>query len=337
MHRTETDRAAAETVARYRCLAKGCAWEGLLPKRKSRESRPSLAGIAAWATSVAAPWQARANRASAAIERAAVPIALAGVAVLAIAFGVRYLIAASKPVPAAPLLMAAGEHHEGESVPSDDPLLLQPDRRSAQTMAVQTLAVRSGCVWGQPGRNPYRGTVEEALVTAKLPPEVDQRIAYKVKQGQVDDRLEISKARIQGVRNRRQFDPTNVAMTYGRTLCVNTQVNFGGGRVEQGDLYEATDNEGNMHAVMVPDVCGNVSVLGARMERMRPTVAGVVGERSRKTILGEERSRTFTSVESVTQVVPEPSTLACVLGALAALGVVGANKRRRLRQGRAPD
>mgnify|MGYP000287655840 CR=1 FL=1 len=34
------------------------------------------------------------------------------------------------------------------------------------------------------------------------------------------------------------------------------------------NLVVLTDNSGRRHAVMVPDVCGNVSVLGARGEKV---------------------------------------------------------------------
>jgi hypothetical protein len=129
------------------------------------------------------------------------------------------------------------------------------------------LALRQGCAWGDPGRDPYRGTVEEALSRARLPADVIRQIVTKVRAGVADDRVEITNAAIRTVHDPREFDPKSVAMTFGRTLCVNTRVNFEPGHMERADYYEATDAAGNTYAVMVPYVCGNVSVLGERAER----------------------------------------------------------------------
>ena len=64
-------------------------------------------------------------------------------------------------------------------------------------------------------------------------------------------------------------------MSFGTTLCLNARVNFAPGHVEAADLFEARDDQGRLHAVMVPDVCGNVTVLGA--QRAGGVVAGVSG------------------------------------------------------------
>jgi len=154
-----------------------------------------------------------------------------------------------RPVPAAlarPLAQAAGE-----AVPDGPPL-----------------AVREGCAWGQPGRMPYRGTTAQALRAARLPPEVVQEVVRLRQVHAVTDRVEIRTGAIRAVTDGREFNPRSFAMTYGHTLCVGARVNFAPGHVEQADLYEVRDARGQLHSVMVPDVCGNVSVLGARGEKV---------------------------------------------------------------------
>jgi hypothetical protein len=63
-------------------------------------------------------------------------------------------------------------------------------------------------------------------------------------------------------------------MGFGRTMCFATRVNFTPGHLEYADLYDATDAAGRNYAVMVPYVCGNVSVLAERAERPEVASAG---------------------------------------------------------------
>ncbi|WP_284620200.1 PEP-CTERM sorting domain-containing protein [Aquabacterium humicola] len=332
--RSETDRAGAYAGAlrRYGCVADGCTWQGLLPRqpRRAAASRALVTGAG-----VAVPPRVRQ------LVRGGWPLLLATGALALVSAGPPSAPALG-PVASAPLL--PGEYHDGLEIAAAHPLL------KADTPAVpgvQRLALRQGCAWGLPGRNPYRGTVEEALVTAKLPAEVIQRIAYKVKAGAIDDRLIIGNAGIRAQRDQREFEPGNVAMTYGKTLCVNTRVNFKPGHVEQASLYEAADKRGRLYAVMVPDVCGNVSVLGARMERKRraevlalpvhgaqpggaeqvamvPVLADI--DHAAPPLLHQMVAANPTPARHV----PEPSTLACVLGALGAAALF----RRRGRTSR---
>lgn len=182
--------------------------------------------------------------------------------------------------------------------------------------------MRRGCAWGQPGRNPYVGTVEQALLHARLPTEVVTEVSRKVRAREVSDRLEIRTGSIQGVKHGRDFDPQRVAMSFGRTLCLNSRVNFAPGHVEGADLYEAKDSRGRLHAVMVPDVCGNVSVLGERGERRRALhAAGGADDDwwllATAAAMADDHS------------VAEPGSLAAALAALAALAGVSARRRRR--------
>jgi uncharacterized protein (TIGR03382 family) len=86
-------------------------------------------------------------------------------------------------------------------------------------------------------------------------------------------------------------------MAFSNTLCFDTRVNFNPGHLEYASLYEATDKNGKVYSVMVPFVCGNVSLL---LERTRPPDL----------------------------VVPIPGTATLVL---LALGLAVAARRRRLR------
>lgn len=75
---------------------------------------------------------------------------------------------------------------------------------------------------------------------------------------------------------------------------------------------------------MVPDVCGNVSVLGARGERKRRLNAlAVDGDRRGD----DEWSPLASGAEPEASSVPEPGSLADVLAALASLVLIRARLR----------
>jgi hypothetical protein len=226
------------------------------------------------------------------------------------------------------LTLAPGVHHDGVALASSHPLLQAPETAGPE---VERLALKQGCAWAQPGRSPYRGSVEQALVSARLPAEVVQRIALKVHAGQRDDRLLISNTSIRTQRDAREFDPRNVAMTYARTLCVNTRVNFKPGHTEAASLYEAADEQGRLHSVMVPDVCGNVSVLGVRMERRRAQGLPVLAEVSSASIPVLHTVWIEEVADGQVRQVPESGTLANVLAGLAAAAAVAGWRRRARR------
>lgn len=166
-----------------------------------------------------------------------------------------------------------GVSHDGRPLPAGHALQAWPQAlpgAPAATVPPQplALALREGCAWGQPGRSPYRGTTEQALLGARLPPEVVREVARLRQARLVTDRVEIRTDAIRAVSDGREFSARSFMMTYGHTLCVDARVNFVPGHVEQADLYEVRDARGKLHSVMVPDVCGNVSVLGARGDRL---------------------------------------------------------------------
>ena len=66
----------------------------------------------------------------------------------------------------------------------------------------------------------------------------------RVYAGRHVDRVTIRNDGIQAHGTGREFDQKRVAMTYGMTLCVDTRVNFKGNHKEEGDLYEAMDDDG---------------------------------------------------------------------------------------------
>lgn len=161
-------------------------------------------------------------------------------------------------------------HAAAASAPSPAPGLMRVAATAGPLPAEPPLRYRQHCVWGRPGSNPYRGTVVQALQSARLPDEVVRQVAAQVAAKHRSDRLEIRRDGIRALGSGRVFDPRRVALTYGETLCVGSRVNFTAGHMEPADLYEAADAQGRVYAVMVPEVCGNVSVLSQQGERRRP-------------------------------------------------------------------
>ena len=259
---------------RWRCAAEGCSWAGVLPKAN-----------AVWAAAVVPgptpPRPAREQRCGRAyrlrrlVRRAARFVPLV-VGLLLSGAAAAWLLRPG-PAPAVmvgPHVVHRGTHLDGERLPPAHPLhallpagAMEDEPRGYTQDAGQPLRVRRHCAWGLPGRHPYRGSPEQALRTATLSPTVVRQIATDIRAGRRVDRVHIDNDGIRAERSGREFEPARVAMTYGMTLCVDTRINFTPGHREAGDLYEAMDDDGRMYAVMVPDVCGNVSVLGQRYVR----------------------------------------------------------------------
>lgn len=166
--------------------------------------------------------------------------------------------------------------------PDDDPIAsappeawAHPSRRAAPASAaagtpgtvlppapvVAGLRLHLGCAWGEPGRNPYRGTPEQVLAALRLPPALVKTVGERIRAGDRTDRVTIGNSGIRRHGSDREYSAQRVALSFGHSLCLNTRVNFAPGHREQGDLYEVADAEGRVVTVMVPDVCGNVSVL----------------------------------------------------------------------------
>ena len=233
-------------LRRYRCRAAACGWQGLLPA--SRRPVPVVAAAHSPAVS------RRLRQGLWLLAGAAAAFTVPAAVVVLMAVGQRVDQAALRDVP-------LGISHDGRPLPA-------PLATGEPAPDGPPLAMREGCAWGQPGRMPYRGTTAQALRAARLPPEVVQEVARLRQVRAVTDRVEIRTGAIRTVTDGREFNPQSFAMTYGHTLCVGARVNFKPGHVERADLYEVRDARGRLHSVMVPDVCGNVSVLGARGEKV---------------------------------------------------------------------
>ena len=317
VRRLASERAQQDVAAlrRYRCTAPDCGWQGLLPRRVRQARKVARRRL----------WRNLRKLVLPAAGLAGVAAAMAAVAWQAGLFQ-----------PKAERLYARGEFHDGELLPKAHPLTRHHAHRALEAAAdaasaavpvpvADTLSLRYSCVWGQPGRNPYRGTVEQALRSAALPEEVVKSIAAQVRAGQPVDELEIRNDGVRARSSGRVFNAQNIAMTYGRTLCLSTRVNFVEGHTETAALYEATTARGRVIAVMVPKVCGNVSVLGQRAdgERLVLKTQGA-GEdaadmRWMPAVLEGPNAGPTSSDPGAAQEVPEPGTLSCVLAALGCL------------------
>jgi hypothetical protein len=263
-----------EDVRRFRCVKPDCGWEGII----STDWMPHSVRA-----QMAMTWFARFTW-----TLVGGALALAGMSALDMYRSARSIKAPVAVVAEAEThLVPSGVSHDGVDLPPSDPRVIGNP---------SSLSLRRGCAWGVPGRSPYKGTVAQALSGARLPTEVVRKVEAMVARGVVSDQLEISRDAIRTVSGRRQFDTNIVAMGFGSTLCFGTRVNFEPGHVERADLYDATDADGTRFAVMVPYVCGNVSVLAERAER--PEGGGGGG----------------TSI-------PEPTTLLLVASGLAAVAV----------------
>jgi hypothetical protein len=153
-------------------------------------------------------------------------------------------------------LVAEGEDFIGHTLPVSDARVV-----SNRTM----LAMRHHCAWGVPGGNRYRGTTHDAL-TALLPIDVVAKITRDIETGQPIGLVRITREGIQELGNQeRYFSRSIAAMGFGLVLCFDTRINFVPGHVEYAALYEASG-----HTVMVPFVCGNVSII---TEVPRPPIA----------------------------------------------------------------
>jgi len=257
LHRHALDRWVSlfRSVHRYRCSDSACGWEGVVGREPT-----SLTSAAALS------WRGRL-----AWLLGGVALTMVGMTPVLLASRTRPTASPAAAPASTPALresavdyfpLAAGLHDEGSELSRADP-------RVGKNFTPLTL--RRHCVWGEPGRTPYRGTVEQALhATQLLPPEVVQRISEMAENGWTKERVEISRTAIRSIDGRRVFRPTIPAMGFGNAMCFDTQVNFPAGHVEYAALYEADDRSGKTYSVMVPFVCNNVAVLGVRAERELP-------------------------------------------------------------------
>lgn len=301
-------------MRRYRCRSAACGFNGLL--------QPRRAGARARA--------AQSLRAAAGL-RALVLSALALVLGLVFACGMAWLVLRAGWAPVDRLVhpgglqrLTPGQHFEGDPLPDVRPATwtLNP---SAMAAPGQALALRRHCIWGQPGRKPYTGTPEQALAAGRVPADLVPVLARRIRAGERSDRVEIRREGLRTLGDGREFSPRGLALSFGLSMCLDSRVNFAPGHVEMADFYEVRDAQGQAHRVIVPDVCGNVSVLSADGARSLAGrwVAGAAGW-----LLdgpGEHKAADDTlqaghalALADARQV-PEPGSLGCVVAGLAAL------------------
>jgi hypothetical protein len=252
-HRHALDRLVSvfRSVHRYRCVDPKCGWQGVVGREQQLvAARPGWQGKLVWAL-VGAGLTAAAMTPVMFVMRARTPAKPVPVAPVASAAPVQEPVVQDAPPPEAP-----GLHHDGFDLPNND---------ARVSKNLTPLDLRFNCLWGAPGRTPYRGTVEQALkATQMLPPEVVARMTKMAENGWSKGIVEISRRGIRTADGRNMFKPEIPAMGFGNTMCFNTRVNFPAGHVEYAALYEAEDRAGKTYSVMVPYVCNNVSVLGVR-------------------------------------------------------------------------
>lgn len=161
---------------------------------------------------------------------------------------------------------AAGVNDEGRALPAGHPFLAAA-AADAPVDGVAPLALRDGCTWGAPARMAYRGSIEQALATARLPRESVAQVAARVRAHRASDRVEIGRAGIRARRSGLYYGPRGFALAFGDTLCLNTRVNFAAGEATGGDLYQVMSGDGREVAVVVADANGAVAVMGGIGER----------------------------------------------------------------------
>ncbi len=316
VRRQLAERAGADPSAtrRFRCRSAVCGFNGLLAPRR--------AGARARA--------AQALRAAAGL-RALVLSALALVLGLVFATGIAWLVLRSGWAPVDRLVhpgglhrLAPGQHFEGDPVPGVQAAVWTPDAPAAAPQD-QPLALRQHCIWGQPGRTPYTGTPEQALTAGRVPAELVPALARRIRNREVSDRVEIRREGLRTVADGREFSPRGLTLSFGLSMCLDSRVNFAPGHAEPADFYEVRDAQGRAHRVIVPDVCGNVSVLSADGAR---SLAGrwVAGAASALLDgLGEDGSAAqdlqagHALALDTARLVPAPGTLGCVVAGLVAL------------------
>lgn len=291
VHRHLADRmlGAFRSVHRYQCNNPACTWEGIVS-----DDLPLDANAAVGQTG--AGWRSRALwfLVGAAVALASMQAARLYLKEKAAQETLRSRVAAANRLASESTMpVEIGESFDGELLAEDDPHKV--DNASP-------LNLRRRCAWGIPGRNPYQGSVGQALTAARLPESAVRKFEALVEKKVVSDRLEITREHIATIGMRRQFDVHSFDMAFGNTMCFNSRVNFKPGHVEYADLYEATDSDGKRYAVMVPDACGNVAVLGDR----------------------EERNGFITNGKT-----PEPATIAMFAGGLALLAWFARRRGRR--------
>ena len=120
--------------------------------------------------------------------------------------------------------------------------------------ALSAAAFVPACSWNQPGRNPYRGTVQEAVSRyVDIPAAARAALVAKMERRAADDNVVITRDAIVG---KDSYAPEIAAMHFGRqTVCERvTRERWPETAREPAAVYCADG-----YCVIVPRICGNVS------------------------------------------------------------------------------
>lgn len=136
---------------------------------------------------------------------------------------------------------------------------------------LQPIGYVENCVWSNPGADPWRGDDLTAIMRAGIPEAYARQIVARIRAGDRTGTISFSRQTI--VSNAGLVFAPRFSMTFANSLCRNSRVGFGAGRVEQGDLYSV----GGYH-VAIPYVCGNVTRVYPSMVAAMPLTAPMVSE-----------------------------------------------------------
>lgn len=117
------------------------------------------------------------------------------------------------------------------------------------------LNIRTGCKWGKPGANPFKGDRLSALLVEGVDPESAKELASRIERGLSDGEVIFSNTSIRERSGDLEF-VNNYAMAFGNSVCFNTKTNFEIGHYELAALYRH-----NGYYIVVPYVCGNITRL----------------------------------------------------------------------------
>jgi PEP-CTERM motif len=122
------------------------------------------------------------------------------------------------------------------------------------TTAFAATAMLSNCSWNSPGRNPYRGSVRDAVSRyVDIPAPARARLVARIEAGQADDTVAIMRDSIAG---KYDYSPQITDMHFGQRTVCGTVVRDGWADTvrEPAKVYCEGDQ-----CLIVPRVCGNIS------------------------------------------------------------------------------
>lgn len=112
------------------------------------------------------------------------------------------------------------------------------------------------CNWDNPGVNPYRGSVAEAVSRyTEIPASDRAQIIKAIEQKQYDDIVLITKNKVIGTHT---YSPNLTKMHFGtNTVCKEiSRKGWANSRLERAKVYSY-----GKYSVIIPEICGNVSLI----------------------------------------------------------------------------